>query len=364
MSAGEVCRTFRNTGKCRFGDDCKFEHSAGEIIIPPRREARYPTEKCPRQAETGTCSRGRFCPFYHSEEDKNRAIPDICLGFRRGNCRYGDKCPREHVKVSPEERRAVDCATWVRTGECKANESELCVFTHADEKRGVGASTSAEGATEGAESKPRRRGRGRGRRTGPGAAGSSDAAATEGANNNAAEGAESKPRRRGRGRGRRSPKDATEGSAEASSPVSNNVEGAKAEGETKGRRRRTRGRGRRAEGESTETTEKKEASAEGDANGERRSRRRRRERKAPTGEGGTAEAPGLCYSWRDNEGVCKFGDDCRYKHGDNDTRDFSQRRAAKVNQVCYKFKSGEECPFGENCKYIHDLSAPDPQASA
>ena len=34
---GEVCRAFRNKGRCRNGDDCKYLHTEGEAIEPPPR---------------------------------------------------------------------------------------------------------------------------------------------------------------------------------------------------------------------------------------------------------------------------------------------------------------------------------------
>ena len=30
----EVCRAYRNNGSCRYGDECKYEHSEGEPIAP------------------------------------------------------------------------------------------------------------------------------------------------------------------------------------------------------------------------------------------------------------------------------------------------------------------------------------------
>ena len=41
----EVCRAFRNTGRCRHGDDCKYEHSEGEPIEPPPRGQCFNFEK-------------------------------------------------------------------------------------------------------------------------------------------------------------------------------------------------------------------------------------------------------------------------------------------------------------------------------
>ena len=35
VHGNEICRAFRNTGHCRYGEECKFIHSEGEPIAPP-----------------------------------------------------------------------------------------------------------------------------------------------------------------------------------------------------------------------------------------------------------------------------------------------------------------------------------------
>ena len=33
----ELCRAFRNTGHCRYGEECKFLHEEGKPIAPPNK---------------------------------------------------------------------------------------------------------------------------------------------------------------------------------------------------------------------------------------------------------------------------------------------------------------------------------------
>eukprot|EP01044_Picomonas_judraskeda_P024615 COSAG03_NODE_6848_length_996_cov_2.069119_1_plen_90_part_00 len=33
----EICRAFRNTGHCRYGEECKFIHEEGPPIAPPNK---------------------------------------------------------------------------------------------------------------------------------------------------------------------------------------------------------------------------------------------------------------------------------------------------------------------------------------
>ena len=45
MADKEVCRAFRNTGRCRYGEECNYEHSEGEPIEPPPRGQCYNFEQ-------------------------------------------------------------------------------------------------------------------------------------------------------------------------------------------------------------------------------------------------------------------------------------------------------------------------------
>ena len=61
--AVEICRAFRNKGKCRYGDECKYEHSEGEEIPNP------PRGPCFNWQENGECTFGDRCRFKHGDED-------------------------------------------------------------------------------------------------------------------------------------------------------------------------------------------------------------------------------------------------------------------------------------------------------
>lgn len=94
--AAEVCRSFRNNGSCRFGDDCRFEHSAGDPIAPPERRERG---ECFNFRDSGDCAHGDRCRFTHGENDTRHTgnIEDeICRNYQRGRCNLGDECRRKH----------------------------------------------------------------------------------------------------------------------------------------------------------------------------------------------------------------------------------------------------------------------------
>ena len=62
-SVERICRAFRNTGECRYGDACKFEHTTGAPIEPP------PRAQCYAFRDTGECAFGTRCRFLHGDED-------------------------------------------------------------------------------------------------------------------------------------------------------------------------------------------------------------------------------------------------------------------------------------------------------
>lgn len=62
----ELCRTFEETGYCRYGTKCQFAHDRSELRIIPR-HPRYKTEICRTFWEHGNCPYGKRCCFIHLE---------------------------------------------------------------------------------------------------------------------------------------------------------------------------------------------------------------------------------------------------------------------------------------------------------
>lgn len=246
----EVCRDFRNNGSCRRGDNCRFEHSAGEPIQVPSK----PPGQCFKFQE-GNCVKGDSCRFMHGEDDqrfdsegKRDVSNEICNNYKRGRCALGDKCLRQHVEVEAKEqsdeprrrrrRGPKMCRNFKESGECA--DGDNCRFKHGPED-------------------------------------------TRFANDDAEDSA---PRRR-------------------------------------------------------ERAPKKKAAK---------------------------KARGPCFTFRD-EGACERGDECKFTHGDNDTRfpeepeedDSSSRRRRPrreqsstdpVDEVCNNYAAGR-CRFGDSCRRQH-----------
>ena len=60
--SGEVCKNYL-AGRCKFGDECKYEHSEGEPIEPP------PRGQCFNFRDGGECQFGDRCRYLHGEDD-------------------------------------------------------------------------------------------------------------------------------------------------------------------------------------------------------------------------------------------------------------------------------------------------------
>ena len=120
----EVCRAYRNKGRCRYGDECKYTHSEGDAIANP------PRGECFNFKQDGECKFGDRCRFKHGEDDprfdangdrvratnddgtevkrrrnrRNRPrtdaprekLDEVCNNFLAGRCRYGENCRRQH----------------------------------------------------------------------------------------------------------------------------------------------------------------------------------------------------------------------------------------------------------------------------
>jgi len=60
----ELCRSFSETGVCRYGHKCQFAHGEHELRATLR-HPKYKTEFCKRFATTGNCPYGPRCRFIH-----------------------------------------------------------------------------------------------------------------------------------------------------------------------------------------------------------------------------------------------------------------------------------------------------------
>lgn len=65
----ELCRSFEETGSCKYGQKCQFAHGQDELR-PIFRHPKYKTEECKTFASTGSCPYGKRCRFIHTPKQK------------------------------------------------------------------------------------------------------------------------------------------------------------------------------------------------------------------------------------------------------------------------------------------------------
>ena len=91
--SGSVCIAFQSTGRCRFGDRCKFTHSQ-DAAAKAKAKAK-PKPKADPKAKPGAKAKPKPKAGPKTEYDPEQLaarakIP--CNAFSNGRCRFGDKC--------------------------------------------------------------------------------------------------------------------------------------------------------------------------------------------------------------------------------------------------------------------------------
>jgi len=69
----ELCKSFTETGICRYGAKCQFAHGKEEVR-PILRHPKYKTEICKTFHTTGTCPYGIRCRFIHTKSKEESVI--------------------------------------------------------------------------------------------------------------------------------------------------------------------------------------------------------------------------------------------------------------------------------------------------
>lgn len=63
----EMCLSFSNTGKCKYGGKCRFAHGEEELRSVAH-GSKYKTVKCKQWESEGWCKYGPRCHFIHGEK--------------------------------------------------------------------------------------------------------------------------------------------------------------------------------------------------------------------------------------------------------------------------------------------------------
>ena len=63
----ELCRSWIETGECRYNDKCQFAHGHTDSYATRRRHPKYKTQVCRTYTTTGQCPYGNRCRFIHEK---------------------------------------------------------------------------------------------------------------------------------------------------------------------------------------------------------------------------------------------------------------------------------------------------------
>lgn len=69
----ELCRTFQDSGRCKYGEKCQFAHGKHELRTLTR-HPKYKTDRCKTYHSTGFCPYGPRCHFVHDENELSAAV--------------------------------------------------------------------------------------------------------------------------------------------------------------------------------------------------------------------------------------------------------------------------------------------------
>eukprot|EP01026_Neomeris_dumetosa_P080075 TRINITY_DN8819_c0_g1_i3.p1 TRINITY_DN8819_c0_g1~~TRINITY_DN8819_c0_g1_i3.p1 ORF type:complete len:303 (+),score=37.86 TRINITY_DN8819_c0_g1_i3:120-1028(+) len=68
----EMCKTFEETGSCRYGKKCQFAHGGEDMRDSPK-HPKFKTIPCETIVNGGSCPYGRRCRFIHPQDDQVEA---------------------------------------------------------------------------------------------------------------------------------------------------------------------------------------------------------------------------------------------------------------------------------------------------
>lgn len=106
----ELCRSWSETGSCRYGSKCQFAHGEAELR-PLLRHPKYKTELCRSWAESGSCPYGSRCRFIHNEVDLKKndktELVNSFTKFQISNDNKGGQ-PQKFVSISENSKTEAD----------------------------------------------------------------------------------------------------------------------------------------------------------------------------------------------------------------------------------------------------------------
>uniref|UniRef100_A0A8C5KAI6 mRNA decay activator protein ZFP36 n=1 Tax=Jaculus jaculus TaxID=51337 RepID=A0A8C5KAI6_JACJA len=106
----ELCRTFSESGRCRYGAKCQFAHGLGELR-QANRHPKYKTELCHKFYLQGRCPYGSRCHFIHNPNE-DLATPGHPHVLRQSICFSGLPSVRRPSPPPPPPPPGLSGPSW------------------------------------------------------------------------------------------------------------------------------------------------------------------------------------------------------------------------------------------------------------
>ena len=127
----ELCRSYEETGYCRYGPKCQFAHGQAELR-PISRHPKYKTEVCKTFSTTGSCPYGKRCRFIHSQS--NDQISQFSNSFTSVDNSFSTSwnTMQSQSKIINEEPKSEPLSLGLGFVDSKASETFELVTPYAD----------------------------------------------------------------------------------------------------------------------------------------------------------------------------------------------------------------------------------------
>ncbi|KAL8219951.1 UNVERIFIED_CONTAM: hypothetical protein K2H54_036704 [Gekko kuhli] len=119
----ELCRTFEESGACKYGAKCQFAHGARELRGLSR-HPKYKTEPCRTFHTSGICPYGARCHFIHNAEER-RPPPRGPQGLRH-SLGSGEALPPPSPPLAPSASCTLRLPDGAAAFPCDALGCSLC----------------------------------------------------------------------------------------------------------------------------------------------------------------------------------------------------------------------------------------------
>lgn len=146
------CRDYLRTGRCKYGESCKYHHPTGGMQTTDPNEPPFPIRPdepvCQYYLKNGSCKFGQACKFHHPPHMMGKARPSYAGGIAGDpnlnigpnlNLPYDISIPGEGNigLVSPQRPNEPDCIYYLKHGTCKYGAT--CKYHHPINAHTIGA---------------------------------------------------------------------------------------------------------------------------------------------------------------------------------------------------------------------------------